>query len=588
MAETAVPDVDLLKACGCPHYAFLDGMIRAAKLVDDPRLSRREYGMADNIRKLCQNRRFLTSTHSAMQNPLTKQMAFFMDYADQGDLGKLIKKNQESGIPEEHVRRIIFMGSHGITQLHQHHFIHRDIKPDNLLLAFDPEKQTVRILISDYGLLQKMEDLTSIGTAQQKTICGTPLYMSPEALDEESYTQSTDIWALGCVAYELLEGRHPFRTEEIIALRRKVREPRPPITTKQVSPAFLDFLNQTLSVDQTQRISAIDGRLLAHPWFEGLSESNCELAWMDFLFLKTGGREALHALQLHVSQTQTLPESLQDTTDGRTLETQVRNIAFTHRPSIVHTAIHTPQPLSSPITQTHPPPPLPPPDHQPLSMMGRFDHLVPHPSSQNDHNLQRVYYPPQPEPYWPPDQSNPHHLPLQYLEGYNSHLHQTMLNLSPSDWSQNPPNALQNPSSSQNDNSGQPGSLSNHPDTVTVPTASSTASRDEQIRSSCAATATSTATTSSTASRDEQIRSSCAATATSTATTSSTASRDEQIRSSCAATATSTATTSSTASRDEQIRSSCAATATSTATTSSTASRDEKIRSSCATPFIAE
>ncbi|KAK2943299.1 putative serine/threonine protein kinase [Blattamonas nauphoetae] len=234
MTEGAVTDIDLLIACGCSQYAFLgqgqfgrvycvvmaEGMLRAAKVVDDPRISRKEYGMAEHLRNLCQNRRYLTSTHSALQSPQTKQMVFFMDYADQEDLGKLIEKNQESGMPEELVRRLIFMTAHGITQLHQNNFVHRDIKPDNLLLAFDPEKQTVRILISDYGLLRQMDNLTSGGTTLDMTICGTPLYMSPEALDEEPYTQSIDIWALGCIAYELLEGRHPFQTGGIIALRR--------------------------------------------------------------------------------------------------------------------------------------------------------------------------------------------------------------------------------------------------------------------------------------------------------------------------------------------------------------------------------
>ncbi|KAK2949826.1 putative MAP kinase kinase kinase mkh1 [Blattamonas nauphoetae] len=417
-----------------------DGMIRAAKVVDDPRLSRKEYAMAEHLRKL-EITLLLTFT-----NLQTKQMVFIVDYADQGNLGKLLENNHEPGMPEELVRRIIFMTAHGITQLHQHNFIHRDIKPDNLLLAFDPVTQSVRIMISGYSLLRQMDNLTSGETTLDMTFCGTPRYMPHEALDGDSYTQSIDIWALGCIAYELLEGRHPFQVKGILNLRQKVGEPPPPITTKQVSPAFLDFLNQTLSVDQNRRISAIDGRLLAHPWFEGLSESNCELAWMDFYFLKTGGKGALQPLQMHVSHTQQLPESLQDTmTDRPTDETQVRNIAFTHPPSFVHTAINTPQPLSSPITHTPPPPPPPPPDHQPPYTMNRSDHLLSHPSSQSDHTLQPSFYPPQPEPYWPPNQSILHHPTLQYGEGYSSHLPQTMLNQSPSDWSQNPPNALLNP-----------------------------------------------------------------------------------------------------------------------------------------------
>ncbi|GIQ89221.1 hypothetical protein KIPB_011635, partial [Kipferlia bialata] len=91
--------------------------------------------------------------------------------------------------------------------------IHRDIKPENVLVD---QYGTVKLV--DFGLARVVEpeDLAS-------TYCGSPLYMSPEIFRGEEYNEKTDIWSLGCLLYELVSGRHPFKSSSFADLTNQLR-----------------------------------------------------------------------------------------------------------------------------------------------------------------------------------------------------------------------------------------------------------------------------------------------------------------------------------------------------------------------------
>ncbi|KAK2949291.1 putative serine/threonine protein kinase [Blattamonas nauphoetae] len=335
-----------------------NGSIQAAKIVDDPNVSRKEYNMAQHLQTLSTNHRFLVLTYTAFQNQESKQMVFFMDYADRGNLGDIIEKNTKTGIPETIARKIIYMIAYGLTQLHLHNFVHRDIKPDNLLLSYDPGRQTVRVLLSDYGLLRQIGEAPSNGESMNLTVCGTPLYMSPEALNEDSYSHSVDIWALGCIAYELVQGTHPFMSSSILDLHRRVNQPVPPVT-QHVSAECRDFINDTLHIDPVHRLSA-HRNLITHRWFVGLNETNCELSWDEFQMAK---REAQLVSKINLS-TQTLPALVttfanrHDVLSGHTQMTVLLSLPGTPAP-----VLHPPPTLPSPPQPSppHPQPQLPTP-----------------------------------------------------------------------------------------------------------------------------------------------------------------------------------------------------------------------------------
>lgn len=89
----------------------------------------------------------------------------------------------------------------GLQHLHARKFLHRDLKPQNVLLTYDR-----RVLLADFGVVGKLENSEDL----RGTVIGTPAFMSPEMLEGKRYGCKTDIWALGCVLYELMALEPPF------------------------------------------------------------------------------------------------------------------------------------------------------------------------------------------------------------------------------------------------------------------------------------------------------------------------------------------------------------------------------------------
>lgn len=108
----------------------------------------------------------------------------------------MIKKCKQSGttVPEEKIRKWLVEISLGLTYLHSNNVIHRDIKSSNILL--DAQE---RAKIGDFGTLRLLSHTMSKAATQG----GTPEYKSPEMCRGDPYGKEVDIWALGCVVYEL-------------------------------------------------------------------------------------------------------------------------------------------------------------------------------------------------------------------------------------------------------------------------------------------------------------------------------------------------------------------------------------------------
>jgi serine/threonine protein kinase len=78
------------------------------------------------------------------------------------------------------------------------------LKPENILLVY-PEKDCFDIKIADLGFACKYDKNTGCDI-----VLGTPLYMAPELVKEQKYTEKVDVWSLGCIVYQLLSGITPF------------------------------------------------------------------------------------------------------------------------------------------------------------------------------------------------------------------------------------------------------------------------------------------------------------------------------------------------------------------------------------------
>ena len=120
-------------------------------------------------------------------------------------------------LPMEDAVRIIFKSARALDYAHRQGVIHRDVKPRNILLTEEGE-----VKLSDFSIaLRTQGDATD---TQVHGYIGSPLYMSPEQVRDDTITNQTDIFSLGVVMYELLTGRHPFAADNLPAIAHRITE----------------------------------------------------------------------------------------------------------------------------------------------------------------------------------------------------------------------------------------------------------------------------------------------------------------------------------------------------------------------------
>lgn len=134
-----------------------------------------------------------------------------IEWADKGDVKRLIKKYQQEGDLFEESRVIEYARQIASALIHMHdkRVIHRDLKPANILIFSDGAFK-----LGDLGLGRSMSDETFKAFSR----VGTPLYMAPEVISNNGYDFKSDNWSLGCVVYELITLKSPFQTDEKISV----------------------------------------------------------------------------------------------------------------------------------------------------------------------------------------------------------------------------------------------------------------------------------------------------------------------------------------------------------------------------------
>lgn len=159
-------------------------------------------------------------------------------------------------LPEEEVRHIARQLTLALNYLHSQKIVHRDMKPQNVLVGADDT-----IKLCDFGFARVMSCQTTVLTS----IKGTPLYMAPELVKEKPYDCTVDLWSLGVICYELFVGQPPFYTNSLISLIHLIVE-NPVSYPENMSPDFKSFLQGLLQKNPKQRLGW--PHLLQHPFIQ--------------------------------------------------------------------------------------------------------------------------------------------------------------------------------------------------------------------------------------------------------------------------------------------------------------------------------
>ncbi len=181
----------------------------------------------------------------------TGEYFFIMEYLDGKTLAELLK---EGALPEARAVHIAGQIANGLAAAHEQGLLHRDLKPDNVMVG---KRDFVKVL--DFGLAkaflsQDMSQLTATGV-----LMGTPQYMSPEAcLSEPKIDQRADVYSLGILLYQMLNGKLPFDSPATGAILVMHVEEEVPRLDASISPLIAEIVYRCLHKDPSQRFQSME------------------------------------------------------------------------------------------------------------------------------------------------------------------------------------------------------------------------------------------------------------------------------------------------------------------------------------------
>jgi serine/threonine protein kinase len=150
-----------------------------------------------------------------------------------------------------------------IADAHSHAIIHRDLKPDNVMLQ-DRGKQKDVVRVLDFGIAKLRDDTRQNNAMTQAgDMLGTPQYMAPEQIRAEAIDGRTDVYALGCILYEMLTARLPFEAPTVMALLSKhlMETPLPPSQRRPelgLPPMIDDLVMGAMAKDPARRPATME------------------------------------------------------------------------------------------------------------------------------------------------------------------------------------------------------------------------------------------------------------------------------------------------------------------------------------------
>ncbi|XP_029962554.1 mitogen-activated protein kinase kinase kinase kinase 4-like isoform X2 [Salarias fasciatus] len=246
------------------------GQLAAIKVMEVTEEEEEEIKLEINMLKSYSHHRNIATYYGAFikKGPAGQdhQLWLVMEYCGAGSVTDLVKKTKGNCLKEDWIAYICREVLRGLSHLHSHHVIHRDIKGQNVLLTENAEVKLV-----DFGVSAQLDK--TIG--RRNTFIGTPYWMAPEVIacdenPEATYDYRSDLWSLGITALEMAEGApplcdmHPMRALFLIP-----RNPPPKLKSRKWSKRFLSFVDSCLIKNHLHRPTT--EALLRHAFIRDLA-----------------------------------------------------------------------------------------------------------------------------------------------------------------------------------------------------------------------------------------------------------------------------------------------------------------------------
>lgn len=201
------------------------------------------------------------------------RLYFVLSYAKHGELLPHINKvgSLDFACTQFYAAELVSALEH----LKQLHIIHRDLKPENILLD-----ENMHILVTDFGSAKIVHENPADDSEDEShmrerknSFVGTAQYVSPELLTDKSASYSSDLWALGCIIYQMISGLPPFRSRSEYIIFQKILKLEYEFP-EGFCPVAKDLVQKLLVLEPSQRLGAQDSEgypsIRNHPFFEGV------------------------------------------------------------------------------------------------------------------------------------------------------------------------------------------------------------------------------------------------------------------------------------------------------------------------------
>jgi len=184
-----------------------------------------------------------------------------MDYCECGDLSKQVDNARRSRKPfsEEQILKWFTQAILALKYIHDKHILHRDLKPGNFFLS-----KNNSLKMGDFGIAKSLASTMAFARTQ----IGTPYYLSPEVCQHKPYAWPSDIWAMGCILYELCALKVPFDAANIPGLVQKIVSSPMPAPPRGYSDSTCRLIAEMMNRNPAKRPSADD--ILKRPQIQAI------------------------------------------------------------------------------------------------------------------------------------------------------------------------------------------------------------------------------------------------------------------------------------------------------------------------------